>query len=73
MRVPDAASSLIPVYCILDNQTTRSDFGTDRFDRRGKGGAAIRWIRRLQHLGFEVQGQPPMTSDHALADQTVSL
>ena len=49
-----AASMLTAAYFMLRNNTAYDDLGFDYFDRRDRLKAAARLVRRLQHLGYEV-------------------
>ena len=53
-----AASLLTAVYFILHEQTTYQDLGGDYFDRLDKQRALNSLLRRLHHLGYEVDLRP---------------
>ncbi len=49
-----AASILTAAYFMLRDGTNYQDLGGDYFDRKDRVRAAARLVRRLQHLGYEV-------------------
>jgi transposase len=49
-----AASILTAAYFMLRDGTLYQDLGADHFDRKDRNRAAARLVRRLQHLGYEV-------------------
>jgi transposase len=50
-----AASILTAAYFMLRKGTTYEDLGHDYFERGDRARAALRLVRRLQHLGYLVQ------------------
>lgn len=53
-----AASLLTTIYHMLRRGTVYTDLGSSHFDRLDKTRAVKRLIRRLEHLGYQVQLQP---------------
>jgi transposase len=50
-----AASILTAAYHMLKNGTLYQDLGANHFDKRDKGKQVLRFVNRLQNLGFAVQ------------------
>lgn len=50
-----AASILTAAYYILRDDIPYQDLGPDHFDRINKGKAAARLVRKLNHLGYQVE------------------
>jgi len=61
---------LVCIYHMLSGSTSYHELGEDYFDRRDTQGAARRYVRRLQDLGFSVilaaHSQPPAEPANAL-------
>ncbi len=53
-----AASMLCAAYHIIRDDRPYQDLGADHFTRRGRAAIARRLIRRLNHLGLEVEVRP---------------
>jgi hypothetical protein len=58
MSLAHAHLSARTAYCILNEETTYQELGSDYFERRDKSQITRRLIRRLEQLGLSVEVKP---------------